>query len=462
LTNLEKKLFAVVDVETTGGKPVDTKITEIGIVISDGSNILEEYQALVNPEKKIDWYVTKLTNITNEMVANEPKFDELADTIQDLLKDKIFVAHNVDFDFGIIKRQFLEIGRPLDGKRLCTVKSAKKVFHGLSSYSLSNITEYLNIPLLNAHRALDDARATAHLLHKILEKAEFDFLYAEIKEQNHIVELPENWIIKDNKALDHSSGVIYFHNDKDEIIHIDISKNFQKKVYEIVAGAQHNDFFYKRLLEHTCSLTLDIMDDLFKAELKMINDIQFHRPRYNKPFKTQNDTFSIFIKQDEKKLNYLSISRTKTLDIETLSPIIYSSSFRSAEKLKDKFNHSPEIAQLQVLKKQIYVDDDILQDIHIKQYNETFMAKLCKDFICPIKDGYYVFSIWGENEVEAISVENYYIKSWGIGVLENKKIKNFRSEFDFDSNQKVTRKFLSIIGKTSYKLFQSDATESLS
>jgi hypothetical protein len=90
------------------------------------------------------------------------------------------------------------------------------------------------------------------------------------------------------------------------------------------------------------------------------------------------------------------------------------------------------------------------------------MAKLCKDFICPIKDGYYVFSIWGENEVEAISVENYYIKSWGTGVLENKKIKNFRSEFDFDSNQKVTRKFLSIIGKTSYKLFQSDATESLS
>ena len=462
MTNTDKKLFAVVDVETTGGKPVDTKITEIGIVISDGKQILQEYQALMNPEKKIDWYVTKLTNITNEMVASEPKFDDLADTIQELLKDKIFVAHNVDFDFGIVKRQFLEIGRPLDGKRLCTVKSAKKVFHGLSSYSLTNITEYLNIPLVNAHRALDDARATAHLLHKILEQAEFDFLYAEIKEQNHIVELPEHWIIKDNTTLDHSSGVIYFHNDKDEIIHIDISKNFQKKVYEIVTGAQHNDFFYKRLLEHTRSLTLDVMDDLFKAELKMMNDIQFHRPRYNKPFKAQNDTFAIYVKQDEKNLNYLSISRTKALDIENTSPIIYSSSFRSAEKLKDKFNHSPEIAQLQVLKMQIYVDDDILQDIHVKQYNETFMAKLSKDFVCPIKDGYYVFSIWGENEVEAISVENYYIKSWGVGVLENKRVNHFRSEFEFDLNQKITRKFLSILGKTSYKLIQADATESIS
>ncbi|MBL7790650.1 MAG: 3'-5' exoribonuclease [Chitinophagales bacterium] len=459
MNNIEKRLFAVVDVETTGGKPIDTKITEIGIVISDGKQILSEYQTLVNPEKRIDWYVTKLTNITNEMVANEPRFDDLADTIQELLKDKIFVAHNVDFDFGILKRQFLEIGKPLDGKRLCTVKSAKKVFQGLSSYSLSNITEYLEIPLMNAHRALDDARATTHLLHKILEQADFDFLHAEIKEQNHIVELPEHWVIKDNKPLDHSSGIIYFHNDKDEIIYIDISKNFQKKIYEVVSGAQHNDFFYKRLLDNTRSLTLDFMDDLFKSELKMINDIQFQRPRYNKPFKAQNDTFAIYIKKDEKSLNYLTISRSKNIDIENIAPIIYSSSFRSAEKLKDKFNHSPEIAQLQVLKKQIYVDEEIMQDIHINQYNQSFMAKLCKDFICPIKDGYYVFNIWGENEVEAVSVENYYIKSWGKGVLENNKVVHFRSEFDFDKNQKVTRKFLSILGKTTYKLISTNANE---
>lgn len=459
MNNIDKRLFAVVDVETTGGKPIDTKITEIGIVISDGKQILSEYQTLVNPEKRIDWYVTKLTNITNEMVANEPRFDDLADTIQELLKDKIFVAHNVDFDFGILKRQFLEIGKPLDGKRLCTVKSAKKVFQGLSSYSLSNITEYLEIPLMNAHRALDDARATTHLLHKILEQADFDFLHAEIKEQNHIVELPEHWVIKDNKPLDHSSGIIYFHNDKDEIIYIDISKNFQKKIYEVISGAKHNDFFYKRLLDNTRSLTLDFMDDLFKSELKMINDIQFQRPRYNKPFKAQNDTFAIYIKKDEKSLNYLTISRSKNIDIENIAPIIYSSSFRSAEKLKDKFNHSPEIAQLQVLKKQIYVDEEIMQDIHINQYNQSFMAKLCKDFICPIKDGYYVFNIWGENEVEAVSVENYYIKSWGTGVLENNKVVHFRSEFDFDKNQKVTRKFLSILGKTTYKLISTNANE---
>lgn len=456
MTNLENKLFAVVDVETTGGRPVDTKITEIGIVITDGKKILEEFQALVNPEKRIDWYVTKLTGITNEMVASQPKFEDLADTIQALLKDKIFVAHNVDFDYSLVKRQFLEIGRPMEGKRLCTVKSAKKVFHDLGSYSLSNITAHLNIPLENAHRALDDAKATALLLHKILERVEFDFLFTEIKEQNHIVELPSHWSIKNSGVLNHSSGIVYFQNANHEVIHIDVTKSFQKKIYEVVKGAQQNDYFYKRLIENTHWLTLDVMDDMFKAELKMINDVQALRPRYNKPFKAQNDTFSICVKKDEKNLNYLSISRTKSMEKNIDSPIIYSSSFRSAEKLKDKFNHSPEIAQLQILKKQIYVDEVGIQDIHVKQYNDLFMSKLCKDFICPVKNGYYVFNISGNNHVEAICVENYYIKSWGQGQLEDNQITHFKSEFDFDSNQKITRRFLSILGKTSFKLIEKN------
>lgn len=457
MTKTASKLFAVVDVETTGGRPVDTKITEIGIVISDGKHILHEYKALINPTRKIDWYVAKLTGITDEMVASEPTFGELADEINSLIKDKIFVAHNVDFDYGLIKREFLEIGRPLDSKRLCTVKSAKKAFHGLSSYSLTNITEYLDIPLVNAHRALDDARATAHLLHKILEKAEFDFLYDEIKEQNHIVELPSHWRIHGDKKVEHKAGLIYFHNQENEIIHIDISKNYQKKVYDILAGANQKDFFYKRILDNTFFLTLDEMDDLFKAEMKMLNDIQQLRPRFNKPFKAQNATFSIYLKQDEKGLNFLSISRTKSIESDTKSPIIFSSSFRSAEKLKDKFNHSPEIANLQVLKKQIYVDDELLQDIHIKQYNETFLNKLYKDFCCPVKNGYYVFTIYGDHEVEAIEVENYYLKAWGKGKIENNQVVNFMNEFEFDTNQKITRKFLSILGKTSYKLISAEA-----
>ena len=110
-----------------------------------------------------------------------------------------------------------------------------------------------------------------------------------------------------------------------------------------------------------------------------------------------------------------------------------------------------------MLKKQIYVDDELLQDIHIKQYNETFLNKLYKDFCCPVKNGYYVFTIYGDHEVEAIEVENNYLKAWGKGKIENNQVVNFMNEFEFDTNQKITRKFLSILGKTSYKLISAEA-----
>lgn len=458
--NKENHLFAVVDVETTGGKPTDTKITEIAVVISDGKTILEEFSTLVNPNRRIDWYVSKLTGITDEMVAEAPAFSESLDKIKQLLDGKIFVAHNVDFDYNIIKREFLELGKPLDNQKLCTVKSARKVFQHLSSYSLGNLAEHLNIALPNAHRALDDTRATTELLHKILEQADFDFLYSEIKHQNHIIDLPAHWVIRDEKSIDNNSGLVYFHDNDSNIIYIDYTNNFQKKIYNLIDHATKKDPLSSRIVSLTSTITLDYISDLFKAEMKMMNDIQIHKPKYNKPFKGQSDLFCVTLKQDEKNLYYLSISRAKHTS-EVHGPVIYSASFRNAEKLKDKFMHSPEIAQLAVLKKQIYVDDGLMKEIHIKQYNDTFLGKLHREYFCPIKNGYYIFNIYGDNEVDAIQVKDYYLKAWGQGIINGNKVHDFRSEFDFDENQKITRKFLNILPKTSYKLVSEDDDSSI-
>jgi DNA polymerase III subunit epsilon len=452
--NNENKLFAVVDVETTGGKPTDTKITEIAIIISDGKSVIEEYTTLVNPYRRIDWFVTKLTGITDEMVATAPSFEDSSDRIKELLEGKIFVAHNVDFDYGIIKREFLELGKPLDLQKLCTVKSARKVFQHLSSYSLGNLSAYLGIDLPNAHRALDDTRATADLLHRILEKESFEFLYSELKHQNHEVELPADWKINQDKVLDNHAGIVYFHNEEGGIIYLDSSKNMKKYVYNVVNNAEKKDILSRRLVEQVKSISLDELKDEFKAEIKAMNEIQVHKPKFNKPFKAQSEQFTVFVKKDEKGLYFLSISRTKQLGLID-GPIIYSASFKNAEKLKLKFNQSPEIAQLVVLKKQIHADDGPIQQLNIREYNKAFLDKLHKEYCCSFKNGYYIFNIYGENEFEAICVENHYLKSWGQGKLENNQVISFNSEFDFDINQKITRKFLNILGKTSYKLLKT-------
>lgn len=444
-------LFAVVDVETTGGKPVDSKITEIAILISDGKNILEEYSTLVNPKRRIDWYVTKLTGITDQMVSTAPSFDDHSDRIKELLEGKIFVAHNVDFDYGIIKREFLEMGKPLDLQKLCTVKSARKVFPHLSSYSLGNLSSHLGIDLPNAHRALDDTRATADLLHKILEKEDFEFLYSELKHQNHIVELPAEWTINQNKKLESNSGLVYFHDENMDIVYIDYAKNLQKYIYTILDTAVKKDAHAKRLVEMTRSITIDEIRDNFKSEMKAMNDIQIHKPKLNKPFKGQSETFSIFFKKDEKGLYYMTISRTNKVE-KIEGPVIYSASFKNAEKLKIKFNQSPEIAQLALLKKQIYADDGPIQELNIKEYNNSFLDKVFKEYCCPIENGFYIFNIYGDNEIDAIEIKNFYLHSWGQGKIENNKIISFNSEFEFDSNQKITRKFLNLLPKTSYKI----------
>lgn len=454
MNNPLPQLFAVVDIETTGGRPIDTKITEIGIVISDGKNILQEYSSLVNPNRKIDWYVTKLTGISNDMVSTAPSFQELSTTIRELLDGKTFVAHNVDFDYSIVRREFLELGQPLDTKKLCTVSSSKKVFHGLNSYSLGNLAEHLEIPLENAHRALEDARATAQLLHKILEKGEMDFLSEELSRQNYIFELPENWKVEE--TIDHRSGVVYFLTEEKKIIHIDHTKSFQRKIYDVIHQSKKKDFFSRMIVELGHTIIFEEIKEPFKAEIKSMNEIQTHRPRFNKPFKTQEKNFILHLNKDEKGLYYLMISRAKNLDISEIVPMIYCTSFRSAEKLKDKFNLSPEISQLAVLKKQIYVDDELMQSLHIKQYNETFLNKLHKEYFCPVRNGYYVFNINKDNEIEGIQIKNHYLYAWGQGRIEQNKIRDFRAEYLFHENQKLTRKFLNILPKTSYKLIADD------
>ncbi len=451
---LNNQLYAVVDIETTGGKPADTKIMEIAICISDGVQILEQYSTLINPQRPIDYYVKKLTGITDEMVINSPEFHEKAEEIAALLEGKIFVAHNVDFDYNIVKREFLEIGKPFESQKLCTVKSSRKVFHGLSSYSLGNITAHLEIELTNAHRALDDTIATAHLLHKILEKSDLSFLQEEIKNQNYIVELPEGWTIKNNEVIEPKSGIIYYHGEEGEIIYIESSSNVQKLLYTFINKEMHKDALAKRVAEHTRTITLDYVVDNFKAEVKMLNDIQSLKPRYNKIMKPHSDNFVVHLKQDEHAMYFLNIVKKANLKDEIEGPMILSNSFRNGEKIKQKIIYSQDLAQLPVMKKQILKVTEELKHILVKEYNDLLKTKIFKEYSCPFGEGYYVFNINAENEVEAISVKDYYIHSWGYGRLEGNEILDFKSEFEFDSNQKITRKFLNILPKTSYKIFQ--------
>ena len=160
--------YAIVDIETTGGNARGSRITEIAIIIHNGEEIIERYETLVNPQKDIPLPIFALTGINNDLVKNAPIFDDISEKVHQLLTDRIFVAHNVNFDYSFVHHQLNEAGFKWAAKKLCTVRAARKIIPGIASYSLGKLCKSLDIPLENRHRAGGDADAAAILFCKLL------------------------------------------------------------------------------------------------------------------------------------------------------------------------------------------------------------------------------------------------------------------------------------------------------
>jgi len=175
ITNVEWTIdplqpYVVVDIETTGGRAQQHKITEIGMVKMINNEIVDEWQSLINPQRRIPAKITALTGIDNQMVADAPLFAEVAEQVVAFTDGCIFVAHNVNFDYGFIKEEFARLEQRFKRPKLCTVSQMRKHYKGINSYSLANLTRHFDISMQRHHRAMSDAVAASELLKLINEK----------------------------------------------------------------------------------------------------------------------------------------------------------------------------------------------------------------------------------------------------------------------------------------------------
>jgi DNA polymerase III subunit epsilon len=164
--------YVVVDVETTGSWASGDRITEIGAVKVRNHQVVDEWHSLLNPQRIIPARITQITNITNEMVRDAPIFSEVADSFMRFMGDGIFVAHNVNFDYGFISNEYERLERRFRFPKLCTVVGMRRRYPGHKSYGLGKLCEFYGIELETHHRALCDARATSFLLNLINQKRE--------------------------------------------------------------------------------------------------------------------------------------------------------------------------------------------------------------------------------------------------------------------------------------------------
>ncbi|MDQ3535571.1 MAG: 3'-5' exonuclease [Bacteroidota bacterium] len=203
-------MYAIVDIETTGGYAERNRIVEIAILLHDGNKVVAEYESLINPERNIPMAISGIHGITNTMVQQAPKFYEIAKKIFEMLDGKIFVAHNVNFDYGFIKQEFASLGAQVNLKKLCTVRLSRKLLLGLPSYSLGNLCQHLKIPLHNRHRAGGDARATAILFELLLKKDTEGFISSSLKRNSKEATLPANLPKEVFDNLPEQTGVYFF------------------------------------------------------------------------------------------------------------------------------------------------------------------------------------------------------------------------------------------------------------
>lgn len=223
-------LYAIVDIETTGGFAAGNGIIEIAVFITDGEQVLQQFNTLLNPYYPIPRFIESLTGITNEMVANEPGFRSIAAELFELLHDKIFVAHNVNFDYSFIKYHLSRAGYELNCKKLCTIRLGRQILPGLHGYGLGKICKHLEIHIEDRHRAKGDAEATTKLFHHLLQCDTNGCVQMMLQAKSKEQFLPPNIPASEITKLPPHPGVYYFHDKKGKVIYVGKAKSLSKRV----------------------------------------------------------------------------------------------------------------------------------------------------------------------------------------------------------------------------------------
>lgn len=272
-------MYAVIDIETTGGNLKHGKITEIAIFIHDGISIVDEFVTLINPESFIPAHITNLTGITNEMVKNAPKFYEVAKKIVEITENKVFVAHNATFDYGFIREEFRRLGYDYTRNTLCTVRFSRKIFPGFSSYSLGKLCDRFDIKINGRHRAGGDALATTQLLEILFSRDRKDVGKFLIRKNRLNKQINEFLNIEQINEVPEATGVYYLSDEEGCVHYVGKSINIRKRI------TQHflNDTTQKsrQLIENTASIEYEVTGSELVALLKESEQIKKLQPKFN-------------------------------------------------------------------------------------------------------------------------------------------------------------------------------------
>ncbi|NBL65863.1 GIY-YIG nuclease family protein [Flavobacterium sp. NST-5] len=414
---MKRTEYAIVDIETTGGNASGSRITEIAIIIHDGITVLDRFETLINPQKEIPLPIFALTGINNEMVRDAPIFDDVAQKVFSLLENRVFVAHNVNFDHTFVKHELKNSGFNWTAKyKLCTVRAARKIKPGFPSYSLGNLCKSLSINLENRHRAGGDANATAILLRQLLDSDEDGIIEKMIKKTSQDQRLPPNLPPEDFENLPEKPGIYYFYSKEKKVIYVGKANNLKKRVAQHFGGhkitSQRQNF-----LRDIHGISFEICGSELMALVMECCEIRKLWPIYNRALKKYEANFGLFQYEARNGYQYLAAGKLAKNQSNVLQNF-YSlqESVNQLSKLMQDFNLDYRFCQFGIANDSLFkkFDSENLPDI--KEHNKNVTAA-----VASLEENKVSFAVFDkgrtQDERSCIWVEKGHF--YGMGYIPN-------------------------------------------
>jgi DNA polymerase-3 subunit epsilon len=342
-------MYAIVDIETTGGYAENHRITEIAIYHYDGIQITDQFHTLINPGRKIPHFITGLTGITSEMVSDAPAFEDVANEIYDWLKDRVFVAHNAHFDYSFLKKEFEHAGIQWNTKKLCTVRLSRKIIPGLSSYSLGRLAESLGIRILDRHRAGGDAQATAKIFDVLMKRDQHGVIVKALKRNSGETILPPNLPKEEFDKLPAKAGVYYFLDARGTVIYVGKAINIKKRIAGHFTG-EAREWNRSNIRNEIHNITYELTGSELIALILESQEIRRLWPKYNLAQKYKVEEWGVYDYEDRNGYLRFGVNVVS----RGTKPVITFSSKGDAwnfmwEKVKE-YDLCPKLSGLQVAK----------------------------------------------------------------------------------------------------------------
>ena len=438
------RTYAIVDVETTGSSPVYDRVIEIGILRVENGEIVETFSTLIDPQKSIPPSITMITGIHSDDIQGAPLFNDVAEKIEALLKDAIFVAHNVRFDYGFIKNELKRSNISLNAKCLCTVRLSRKLFPEEKKHDLSSVISRAGLTCENRHRAFDDARALFDFMNYIKEIGRSEEMELSIRELLQENTLPQFLDERSVRKLPEGPGVYMFYGHDDELLYIGKSKNIR---YRVLSHFSNDHASSKEM--HLCQQTVRVEYKETPGELSALllesTLIKENGPLYNRQLRRKSELVVARFKTNN-GFNSVDLERLRIINPDDSKKIL--GIFRSVTQakaflfsLRDEHFLCSKLLGLEKGKGACFykglekcrgacigVED---ADVYNKRFNEAFEARRLKSW--PFKGPIIIEERKNDYEKHSFVLNNWCLQYSIITDEDGARVVLKQQKFDYDA-----------------------------